>query len=236
MHVDEAAEDDDDDDDTVGQDRERSTSSESGFDMLLQAAHQEAPKPAANKGKGKRKAGSETVANWRESGIPSGVGQKGSRRSSMKDAKPPPQKRRRSEISDSQIDPSLDDEDAIPPSSPMTIDPAFEDSDDEFNSGDSAYEASAQKRRRSKGKGKKPATTRGRTSGASSSKAGPSKAGPSKSGSSKAGPSTSKAAPKRGKQKAVATNSPGPSTAAAAGGVQCEYVNPLPVSLSCLSL
>jgi hypothetical protein len=218
MHIDEPAE-DDDDEDTVGQKRERSpsqaTSSESGLDILSQAAQRE-PLAPVNEPKGKRKAGSAAVAQWRESGIPSGVGKKSvARRPSAKETRPdapipPPRKRRRSEVSDSQIDPLLQG-DAPGRGSPMDVtnDATFEESDaeEEVNSGDSEYGNSKTKPKASKARGgRKVAAPRGRSSISSASKAPP-------------------------KKTKNANSSPNP-TATASGAVQCEYINPLPVSHS----
>lgn len=244
MAIDEPAE-DDDDEQTVGQNksRSRSASSESNLDLLSNVVLADHNPQASSStlpvdGKGKRKAGSRSVAQWRESGIPSGVDNKktlAGRRVSAAGSKPasaaqststPPRKRRRSEVSDTNIDPALRAE------GPAAIDrseSAMEVEDDipsdassgdeeELNSGDSEYGATASRTR--------PKATRpkgGRKVGGS---------GAAKGRHSVGG---SKAAPKKTKRMSgsPADSSRRASTGGAtpAGGVQCEYVNPLPVSL-----
>lgn len=241
MAIDEPAE-DDDDEQTVGQNRSRSrsrsASSESNLDLLSHVAssnHQASSAGQPTEGKGKRKAGSRSVAQWRESGIPSGVDSKANavrRTSAAKTVPPvqstPPRKRRRSEMSDTNIDPALRSEgraDRGEPAMEVEEELASEKSsgsDEELNSGDSEYAASPPSKTkpkpgRSKGGRKVGGTTRGRHSlGA------PSKTAPKKTKRISGSPADS--------NRRASTGS-GLGAGAPAGGVQCEYVNPLPVSL-----
>lgn len=248
MSIDEPAE-DDDDEQTVGQNksrsRSRSASSESNLDLLSDVAASGArnPQPSSSTlpvdGKGKRKAGSRSVAQWRESGIPSGVDNKktsAARRGSAVGSKSvsaaqststPPRKRRRSEVSDTNIDPALRAEGPVPvdrAESAMEVEdeiPSDGSSGDEeeINSGDSEYGATASRTRpkatRAKG-GRKvggTGTARGRHS------VGGAKAAPKKTKRMSGSPADS--------SRRASTGGGTP-----AGGVQCEYVNPLPVSLT----
>lgn len=236
MPVDEPAE-DDDDEQTVGHNRSRSrsrsTSSESGLDLLSHVASGDQNTQAGSSGqhhdgKGKRKAGTQAVAQWRESGIPIGVDKKtGPRRSSGQAGKAtassshhqatPPRKRRRSEMSDANIDPLLR---ADRGDSAMDVEDALatdgSDEEEEVNSGDSEYGASSRaKPRTSRGRGgRKAGVTRGRTS------VGSAKAAPKKTKKTSGSPP--------GSNRRASTSAS--ANANAAGGVQCEYINPLPVS------
>lgn len=144
-------EDEDDDTDTVGdrESRSRSTSSEC--------------RPTATAGKapvdtkGKRKAGSEAVAA-RGKTVPSSStsGKKpAGRRTSAKevrlDTNAPPRKRRRSEVSDSQIDPMLHDDTAAK----MDVEDEYEASEaaDSINSGDSEYGEESRPKPKTKARG-----------------------------------------------------------------------------------
>jgi hypothetical protein len=160
-------EDEDDDADTVGDRRSRSRSTSSEC------------RPSATSGKtpadtkGKRKAGSEAVAG-RGKTVPSSstAGKKpAGRRTSAKEVKldtnVPPRKRRRSEVSDSQIDPMLQDDS----SAKMEVEDEYEGSDaaDDVNSGDSEYGGEARPKskprggRKSGGKAKPVTASRGTT-------------------------------------------------------------------------
>lgn len=137
-------EDADDDDQTIGQ-RDKSPgasihSSESGFDMLARAAQEIekmpseqldlAPANSETKGKSKRKARTETVDEWRNSGIPTGTESedqnkptkgkagkgKGKGKLDIPDTQPTKKRRRSSAFSDNKelIDPELlDDESTL---------------------------------------------------------------------------------------------------------------------------
>lgn len=233
LPLDEPAE-DDDDEQTVGHNRSRSqsrsTSSESGLGALSHVASGEQQTTGSlSDAKGKRKAGTQAVAQWRESGIPTGVDKKpGPRRSSGTGAKTiassshqatPPRKRRRSEMSDTNIDPLLRGDRG---DSAMEVEDALasegSDDEEEVNSGDSEYGASSRtKPRASRGRGgRKAGAPRGRTSGVGTTKAAPKKT--KKASGSPAGSNRRASA--------------GTAAATAAGGVQCEYINPLPVSIT----
>lgn len=243
---------DDDDEQTVGQKRSRSrshsTSSESGLDLLSHVASgnrlgETSSGGQAHEGKGKRKAGSKAVAQWREGGIPTGIDKKsGIRRSSgtgvkVKAEATPPRKRRRSEMSDANIDPSLRSEG--PPDrhddSAMDLEeyePGSGDSegdvdDEEANSGDSEYGTSRIKPKtvgRGRG-GRKSGVTRGRASiGGGTTKAGGTKKTKKATTGSPAG-----------SNRRASAGAGGGGGQTVPGGVQCEYINPLPVSRLLLS-
>lgn len=125
---------DDDEERTVGKGRRNRSSSsstqsdQSGLDLLWKAAHDGKPAPNTNspydqsvqgatlgEGKGKRKAGADAVAQWRQGGIPSGPGDAKIDEESKRLSK----KRRRSEIGMEEIDPALRDADA--PIAPPTL-------------------------------------------------------------------------------------------------------------------
>lgn len=251
--------DEDDDDQTVGhRERSRSTSSEqSGLDLLLQAAsHNPAGKPPVDAvpyetpydGKGKRKAGAEAVDQWRNSGIPTGVNEtryaipptepvsstSTARVPQPPAGQPPTKKRRRSSALDEKIDPALLEEDGRRHSQALyTDDDGMQDDesepDDGASEGDSEYGDS--------GKGKK-SGARGRGGAAAGgrrpARGRASLTGNAVAGSSKTGTPTAGGGGRKGKKLDSPSGAAkgGRLSAAAlvmAGGVQCDYTNPLPV-------
>ncbi|GFZ49745.1 hypothetical protein JCM24511_07148 [Saitozyma sp. JCM 24511] len=255
----EAPAEEEDDEQTVGHGRDRtaSTSSESshsGLDLLWRAVSHNGGGPPERhaspygeaydgKTKGKRKAGADAVAQWRTSGIPSGMKSSNRSNGSMRrdgshqgsapgdggadagsgGAGGPPKKRRRSELKLEQVDPALlESPDRGETESAMDQDGSdFQSTSDEPVSGDdSEYGA---------GRGRKPAGgTAARGRGVAARKAG------TKSRQASGGTAPKPAPPPKKSKK---TESPsgaakggrrtsGP--AIPAGGVQCEYVNPLP--------
>lgn len=241
----------DDDDATVGHGRDRSSStsshsSQSGLDLLWQAAatHREPAAPSSPyehpyDNKGKRKAGAEAVAQWRTSGIPVGKSGKPADQSiQAKDEQimpPPPQKKRRRSGMQEDIDPALRDPEPVD-SSAMDLDLGSDyqsgsaSDEGEVASGDDSEYGGGKPRGRAAGRGRSGGKKGGRArvstgtapgvaGGSSSGKAnGPKKgrkSGESPSGSGRGG----------GGGRRASAGTPG-----AGAGVQCEYVNPLPVS------
>ena len=238
LHPDALAE-EDDDDVTVGQGREHSpsTSSQSarsGLDLLWRAASGDLHSPSVERSvydvpgdsKGKRKAGAEAVAQWRNSTVPTGIAPEDRRvkdihvRQPERRASPPTKKRRRSEIQMEAIDPTLrddvgeevqEDEDGSDYRSP--------ESGDVNSEGDSEYQGGSGGRGRKPGaKVKTGRVTKGRVSGGVNAAVGGAQAkAPAKKGRvSNESPS------------GAASKSRRPSGGGLAAGVQCEYVNPLP--------
>lgn len=212
----------DDDDQTVGFNREGSpsSSSASGLDLLSHAAaHHERSRSHSHT---KRKAGAEAVAQWRESGIPSGAsrindiragsggydspGYESTPSDGQQDAREPPAKRRKSE---------LEPPDArLTQTSTATNEEGGSDFHTEGSASDSEYQGGA------KAKGRPPAKT-GKAKRGTGHRVRPTL--PAPAGSSSPAP-PAKAPPKKGRK-----SSPTP----AAGGVQCEYINPLPPYQRC---
>ncbi len=225
--VNESALDDDDDDATVGhRERSPSTSSlsaQSGLDLLLKAvAHNHGEEP--DRSKGKRKAGQEVVAQWRNSGTPagssSGLGIGGSNNMQPLDPNdPPPRKRRKSQVVDDDdhlIDPSLRDEYA---------DGSAEDFSDVEDDGaasgsadDSEYHAAARRGGGARGRGRR--VGRGGTAGTGTGAGRQRAAGTTGAKIQKKG---RKVGSPSGKARRTSTDGSGQ-------GIQCDYVNPLPVS------
>lgn len=215
----------DDDDQTVGFNREGSpsSSSASGLDLLSHAAaHHERSRSHSHT---KRKAGAEAVAQWRESGIPSGAsrindiragsggydspGYESTPSDGQQEAREPPAKRRKSE---------LEPPDArLAQTSLMSADEGDSDFQTEGTASDSEYQGAG------KAKGR-PAGKTGKSKRASGHRVRPTL--PAPAGSSSPAPAP-KAPPKKGRK-----SSPTP----AAGGVQCEYINPLPPYQRCTDL
>ena len=243
---------DDDDDATVGHGRERSPSSssqsaQSGLDLLWRAAatHRDSVTPsspydAPYDGKGKRKVGAAAVAQWRESGIPSGklgkdVAEKARSQEVQKILSPLPlKKRRRSELLEA-IDPELrhaevDDGTAmeIDPGSDYQSGSASEEVD--IVSGDDSEYGGSRMRGRATGRGRPGGRKVGRTKASTGMVTGTTVA----TNSGKA------SGPKKGRISGESPSGSGPSGTGGSGGrrasasapalgVQCEYVNPLPV-------
>jgi hypothetical protein len=276
---------DEDEERTVGKGRRNRSSSssthsdQSGLDLLWKAAHDGKPAPNTNspydqsaqanpagEGKGKRKAGAEAVAQWRQGGIPSGPSDVKVDEESKRLSK----KRRRSEIGMEEIDPALRDADApiAPPTlanaggtfdeevkdidmhagSPDANDPKHSGSDAGSNFGGSEYEsvasldstqdpeymgepASGKKsgvRSKAvtgakKGKGRASTGTSATNGASGNGKAGGSKKA-RKSEGDKDGSGGGGGKGGGGSNKKV-------SSAINPANVQCEYVNPLPVSM-----
>ncbi|EAL19083.1 hypothetical protein CNBH1850 [Cryptococcus deneoformans B-3501A] len=232
--------DEDDDNQTVGHARDRSPSTssqsaQSGLDLLWRAAHgikqPNMPRDVSFDHKGKRKAGAEAVDKWRASGIPTGppppVG------ASQDEVKPPttspPRKRRRSEVEMEEMEmdnaanvEAEEDEEAIaedPTSdyrSPSTSEGPVSDHDSEYGSGARRGRPIA----RGRGRGRAGTSARGRggttNTALSSAPGGITKQGTIKK-VRKVGDSPNGTA-KGGRKPA----------AVPPGGVQCDYVNPLP--------
>ncbi|ORY34643.1 hypothetical protein BCR39DRAFT_513805 [Naematelia encephala] len=238
---------DDDDDQTVGQRRERSPSTssqsaQSGLDLLWQASQHP---PAVYEGKGKRKAGAEAVAQWRASGIPVGTDSTRPTPSQAADlhptiANPPLKRRRRSDLQE-EIDPALRDpeiEDEVMESVDEMHSSEQSDADDGAEYGDdSDYGAKGRNKTagtRRTGTIKKPAGGRGRTSTgtttikvngqASGSGSGGKKARKSEGSPNGAGRGGGGGGGSGGSGGGRRGSNGGPPP----GGVQCEYVNPLP--------
>ena len=257
-----AEEDDDDATVGNGRDRSPSTSSQSaqsGLDLLWRAAthpHQEVPNVNSpydhpHDSKGKRKAGAEAVAQWRTSGIPTGDNgeaegaKNGSPSRIMPPPGAPPKKRRRSEIQMEAIDPALrDEESGFGDESAMGVDNAsdYPSESEEPGSGDDSEYQGGQG-----GQGGRPrGRGAGRHKGAAVKKAG--RAGGRASTGTMAVNGTSGSSKGGSGKKARKTESPsgrggggggsgsrrvsGGAASGPIGGVQCEYVNPLPVSTS----
>lgn len=202
---------DDDDAQTVGGANNRegspSSSSASGLDLLSHAAaHHERSR---NNSYSKRKAGADAVAQWRESGIPSG--------SRLSDGSPPegqardghvepPKKRRRSELQLEQ-----------PHSLQAGSDGADDDGGSDFESAsasDSEYHGAKGRKSGTRGnKGKQKMRVRATLPAAGTP---PPKGGAKKGGS------------KGARRLSESTDKPSFSN-----GVQCEYVNPLPPYQRC---
>jgi hypothetical protein len=252
---------DDDDEQTVGQGRDRSSSSSSqstGLDLLWAATQNpgtesggpntDSPYDQAFDSKGKRKAGAEAVAQWRASGTLGGSSDaaapaNAAKPEAAKNGTGPPKKRRRSEIQMEAIDPALRDE-----GSPYVDDSAMGMEVDKMSNSGSDSGESLDSLEDPEYKGE--TTGRGRTTGVRSraagagGKKGGKAGGRASTGTAGANGLTSKAG---GGKKARKTDSPnrgGGGGGGAGGGskktagsshptanVQCEYVNPLPVSL-----
>lgn len=246
--------DEDDDGRTVGHARDRSPSTssqsaQSGLDLLWQAAHgikqqPNMPRDVSFDHKGKRKAGAEAVDKWRASGIPAGppppVGASQDERKAGGGTPPttgPPRKRRRSEVQMEEMEMEMEmemdnaatneqaegDEEAIaedPTSdyrSPSTSEGPVSDHDSEYGSGARRGRPVA----RGRGRGRTGTGARGRgvttNTALSSAPGGVTKQGTIKK-VRKVGDSPNGTA-KGGRKPA----------AVPPGGVQCDYVNPLPV-------
>lgn len=230
--VDTPTENDDDDQTVGGPNREGSpsSSSASGLDLLIHAAeHHERNRYSTYI---KRKKGAEAVAQWRQSGIPTGPSR--ADRPPAFDNSPgyestpsdgqaqdngsaePPKKRRRSEMKLEAPDSSL----RKPASEPSE---AESDIESQGSASDSEYQGGKRGRRNSN-KGKQKSRVRATLpipqSGASAASASP----------SKESPTPKKAAPKARRPSNTSDTKPG---ALPAGGVQCEYVNPLPPYQRC---
>jgi len=247
-----ASADEDDDEATVGHGRDRSPSTssqsaQSGLDLLWQAAatHRvvtpDSPYEDPVDSKGKRKAGAEAVAQWRTSGIPSGKpGKAGEEQTRAKEEKsmppPPPKKRRRSDMLE-EVDPSLRDVE-------YNGDSAMEvDHGSDYQSGSASEEAGEipsgdDSEYGGSGKPQGRATGRGRSGGKKGGRARVSTAtgtGTGTGGGSTSGKATGS---KKGRKSGESPNGSGrdgeggrrASAGAPGFGVQCEYVNPLPVS------
>ncbi|ODN99135.1 hypothetical protein I350_07291 [Cryptococcus amylolentus CBS 6273] len=238
---------DDDDAATVGhaaRERSHSTSSQSaqsGLDLLWRAAHGlphashvGTPYDPAFEHKGKRKAGAEAVDKWRASGIPTGVPPGGD--AEVEGSTPPlpgpPRKRRRSEMELEPMDEDLEEVDEDEPikeelsdyHSPSTSEPVPSDHDSDYG-GSSA----APKRGKATGRG------RGRPKGSTAAVGGP-------RGRTLASKVDLATAPggvtKQGNIKKVRKVGDSPNGLAKGaskeavhvppGGVQCDYINPLP--------
>ncbi|KAI9638829.1 uncharacterized protein MKK02DRAFT_21684 [Dioszegia hungarica] len=257
--------DEDDDDQTIGQ-RDKSPtsdsshSSQSGLDLLLRAVthssngkdmgedHAPAPalpqSPPVHEGKGKRKAGSEAVDQWRNSGIPTGVGAKGKgAKPEVPLAGPPSKKRRRSSAVDEEthIDPSLRDDggqvEHKPHSHAQTYAPLEEEMeeessepDDGASEGDSEYGGDGKVKKggagAARGRGGAKRAVRGRGSASHNATAGSSKGGtPAASGGKRGKKTDSPSAAVKGARRESAAAQMG---IMVANGVQCDYTNPLP--------
>ncbi|WVQ74314.1 hypothetical protein IAR50_003912 [Cryptococcus sp. DSM 104548] len=239
---------DDDDAATVGHAaRERSHSSssqsaQSGLDLLWRAAHGlpsasnvGTPYDPAFEHKGKRKAGAEAVDKWRASGIPTGVPPGGDAEvegSTPPLPGPPPRKRRRSEMESEQMDETLDQSEEDEPikeessdyHSPATSEPVPSDHDSDYGGGSSAVKrgkVAGRGRGRPKGSTAGAGGQRGRTL-ASKVDLASAPGGVTKQGNikkvRKVGDSPNGLA--KGAVKEAVHVPP--------GGVQCDYINPLP--------
>ena len=241
---------DDDDEATVGHGRDRSSSTssqsvQSGLDLLWRAATH-GPEPPTSPynnpydGKGKRKAGAEAVAQWRSSGIPTGKPGSGAdeqARAKEQEAmpQPPPKKRRRSGFLE-EIDPALRHMEHEE-SSAMEQDQegsdyhsgSVSDEGEGASGDDSEYGGGGMPRERAAGRGRSggkkggrarvsTGTGTGTAAGSSSNRTN----GPKKGRRSGESPSGSRRGGGGGGGRA--------SAALSGVGVQCEYVNPLPVS------
>ena len=248
----EAPAEEDDDDATVGHGREQSpsTSSQSarsGLDLLWRAAtHSEpvsdSPYETPQDSKGKRKAGAEAVAQWRTSGIPTGVNGKpvttaeGQARAKEQQSMPPPasKRRRRSQLQMEAIDPALRGSEPqeeqvmeVDPGSDYQTGSGSEEGGEGASGDDSEYGAGASARPRGRAAG------RGRAGGKKAGRGGRISTG---------GTTTTTAAKEIIKKARKSDGSPagsgrggGGGTRTSAGGasgvgIQCEYINPLPVS------
>lgn len=247
----------DDDEQTVGNGRDRSpsTSSQSnrsGLDLLWRAVHHPKPEgPNVNSpyeqqqqaydGKGKRKA----VAQWRQSGIPTGESSPEDDAAKIDpDAKPSglPKKRRRSEITMDAIDPMLRDEEAafgdadeaVMNDADMVSDAESDDSgasldsqqDPEYTGEPGPFKGKATYRSKATG-GKKGGKAGGRANSGTAASNGI-------AGSTKGSGKRARKVDSPGRNGGGGGgNGPRKSSASAGQGVanvQCEYVNPLPVS------
>ena len=228
-------EDDDDDVATVGHGRERSPSAsslsaESGLDLLWKAAHSQEGTPIDSpESRGKRKAGAaEAVAQWRNSGIPTGPEVKPEHVASG-----PPKKRRRSEnLLEKVIDPAIVEASAEKASENGIEDDA--ESEQPLSDHDSEYGAKGRGKVISKsGRGGAKKARGGRVSTDSAAGTGGSGAGKGGGGGKKGRksdvPDENGAGGSGGSGGGGGRRGSG--GAAANGGVQCEYVNPLPVSI-----
>lgn len=224
--------DNEDDDQTVGGPREGSpsSSSASGLDLLIHAAEHHDQRNRSSTYI-KRLKGAEAVAQWRQSGIPTGTSRPERQttfenspgyESTPSDGQPqdngsaePPKKRRRSEMKPEAPDASLRN----PPSVPS------EDSDIESqnSASDSEYHGGQKRNRRNSAKGKQKARVR------ATLPMPPPGASPSPDQDSPV-PSGKKGPPKARRQSNTSDTKPG---ALPAGGVQCEYINPLPPYQRC---
>lgn len=215
----------DDDDQTVGFNREGSpsSSSASGLDLLSHAAaHHERSRSHSHT---KRKAGAEAVAQWRESGIPSGAsrindiragsggydspGYESTPSDGQQETREPPAKRRKSEVEPP--DARLAQTSIVSP----------EEGDSDFNTEVSASDSEYQGGSKAKGR---PTAKTGKAKRTAGHRVRPTL--PAPAGSSSPAP-PAKAQPKKGRK-----SSPAP----AAGGVQCEYINPLPPYQRCTDM
>lgn len=243
--------DEDDDGQTVGHARDRSPSTssqsaQSGLDLLWQAAHgikqqqSNMPRDVSFDHKGKRKAGAEAVDKWRASGIPTGppppVGasqDEGKAGGGTPPTTGPPRKRRRSEVQmeEMEMDNAAatneeveEDEEAIaedPTSdyrSPSTSEGPVSDHDSEYGSG------ARRGRPVARGRGRAKASTSARGRGVTANTALSSAPG----GVTKQG--TIKKVRKVGDSPNGTAKGGRKPAAVPPGGVQCDYVNPLPVS------
>ena len=228
--------DDEDDTATVGRGRrERSASSssqsaQSGLDLLWRAAQD--PRTLAyyeQEHKNKRKANHEHVAEWRQSGIPQGVDsskaadrRRAAAQAAATNPAAPPKKRRKSDmqIDAVPIDPSLLDS----PNGASSDDGVFEEVASDYQSpsaeeagSDDEYGTSRRGRPKSAGRLLKRGVAKGRGKGI------PHIPGVKKvAKKSETSPSGASA-----KSRRLSASAP-----AGVGTVQCEYVNPLPVSIT----
>ncbi|WRT69785.1 uncharacterized protein IL334_006776 [Kwoniella shivajii] len=234
-----------------------SQSAQSGLDLLWRAA-QGIPKPHVNvydpafEHKGKRKAGAEAVDKWRSSGIPTGVSavpitiDKNGESKVKSESDGPARKRRRSELALEPIDASgerdgsmkreiseeaVEEEQSEYRSPSLSSEPITEDDQSEYGNG---YNNSTTKRGRPSNRGNRAIATNKRASNAPNAIRG------GKPGSN-INPANAPGGVTKGgtikKVRKVGDSPPGGNrggrrssagAAAFAGGVQCDYVNPLP--------
>ena len=297
----------DDDGTTVGAQEQPSSASSisgsSGLDLLWRAVthdhtddapapehgdvrspHGELPDDRPVDAKGKRKAGAEAVAQWRQSGIPLGVGEDPDRRrresTNSTDAhvdadgeaimSPPPHKKRRKSSAQTDLASAHVKKESrttsfssqgrtsgnvhVPPPTSTRARSASTDangdaeweSEPEEDEGesevDSEYGASA---RSGTGRIRRPSAKMKLAAAHAQAASGPRKPGGSrggrggaaKSAAGRKGSAAASTGTKKGTSAGAGTESPAPAQKVAkgvthvpAGGVQCEYVNPLPVS------
>lgn len=238
--------DNDDDDQTVGgvgREGSPSSSSASGLDLLsVAAAHHDRHRYSTS---AKRRNGAEAVAQWRESGIPTGTSRltdvragSGGRDSPGYESTPsdgqgrgdapaePPKKRRRSELKLEQPDPRLR----------QITSPTDNGAESE---GHSSYEDGSGEDSDYAGKGRKPGVKKISKPAKMRVRAIPVPAAPPSASASNTPPADKKkgrkSSPTPGSAKSAArrlSESSGKAGALGAG-VQCEYVNPLPPYQRC---
>ncbi|WVO18503.1 hypothetical protein L204_106220 [Cryptococcus depauperatus] len=230
------AEEDEDDDVTVGQGQEHSPSTssqsaQSGLDLLWRAAHaNHPPYDASFDHKGKRKAGAEAVDKWRTSGIPMGPPPSTSNERWLEEKGQlsanggPPRKRRRSELQIDELDENTK-QDVKPEDNEAVLEetgsnPSRSTSEGPPSDHDSEYGGRRGRALRGRGRGR--GTGRPGRNGPANLHLSSAPGGVTKQGTikkvRKVGNSPTGAA-KNGK-KVVMPVPP--------GGVQCDYINPLP--------